>query len=292
MGDELVARAAPSSTGLWSAEALLEDPALVASVHRDYITAGAGVIITNSYSTIPSYLAKVGRENEYASLASRAAEIARATADASSETVIVAGSIPPLSESYRPDLVPAAEEALPIYRTLVEALCDDVDVFLCETMSSVQESVNAATAVTDRLQARGESRPLWISWTLAEQPGAGLRSGESVAEAVAALSSFPVAAFLFNCTDPAAISAALAELRELTDKPIGAYPNRCYIPPGWTLDNDVSTEYHDMSADQFVAHCQQWAALGATMFGGCCGIGPDLIAALAQWANTQYPTPS
>ena len=292
MGDELVARAKPSSTGLWSAEALLQEPELVASVHQDYIDAGARVIITNTYSTIPSYLEKAGLEQEYVRLATRAGEIARATADASTEQVTVAGSIPPLSESYRPDMVPAADIARPIYRNLVKALIPFVDVFLCETMSSAEEARNAVAGVSETLQESGDVRPVWASWTLSEQPGEGLRSGQSVAEAMDALAPYPVDAFLFNCTDPAAITAALAQLRELTDKPIGAYPNRCYIPPGWTLDNNVRTEYHDMTSEQFLYHCQQWADLGATMFGGCCGIGPDLIASLAQWAAAQDGQPN
>ena len=48
------------STELWSAQALLDAPDVVAQVHRDYIEAGARIIISNSYSTIPSYLGKLG----------------------------------------------------------------------------------------------------------------------------------------------------------------------------------------------------------------------------------------
>ena len=59
------------------------------------------------------------------------------------ENVRVAGSLPPLEESYRPDLVLDETKALPIYKTLIEGLLPYVDIFLCETISSIQEMINS-----------------------------------------------------------------------------------------------------------------------------------------------------
>ena len=53
MGQELIRRGSPPG-GLWAAKALIDKPESVRAVHQDYIDAGARVIITNSYSTIPS----------------------------------------------------------------------------------------------------------------------------------------------------------------------------------------------------------------------------------------------
>ncbi|MEM1113907.1 MAG: homocysteine S-methyltransferase family protein [Pseudomonadota bacterium] len=287
MGDVLIERAGPVESGLWSAEALIEDPELVAGVHRDYIAAGAEVITVNSYSTVPSYLGKVGRQDEYLSLATRAGEIARSAASTATRHVRVAGSIPPLGESYRHDLVPPDEEAAVVYPALAAAaaLLPFVDVFLCETMSCIRESVNAAGGVRTALREAGEDRPLWLSWTLSETPGAGLRSGESISEALAAVEELSVDAYLFNCTDPAAITQGLEELRDLTDKPMGAYPNRYHVPEGWTLDNEVQTQYREMTEEEFLGHCARWRDAGASLLGGCCGIGPELIGALAHWSK-------
>ena len=55
MGGELQLRSGKTG-GLWSAQALVDAPDLVREVHEDYVSAGAEVIITNTYSTIPSYL--------------------------------------------------------------------------------------------------------------------------------------------------------------------------------------------------------------------------------------------
>lgn len=278
MGGEIQRRSGQKG-GLWSAQALIDAPDMVRDIHAEYIQAGARVIITNSYSTIPSYLAKGGLQDEYPRYASLAGEIAREAAQAASETVWVAGSIPPLSESYRADLVPGTAEAVPVYAKLVEMLTPHVDLFVCETMSSIAEAVNASQAVR---QVIGSEKPLWVAWTLAEQPGGGLRSGESIEDAVAALAPYEVDAYLFNCTTPAAISGGLETLRALTDKPIGAYPNRIFIPAGWTLDNEVNSQSSEMSVTEFLEFVQEWRRAGANIVGGCCGIGPEFIEALAE----------
>ena len=278
MGGELKARGMMNGTGLWSAQVLRDDPEAVASVHRDFIMAGAQVIITNSYSTIPSYMAKAGLENEYLEYTVEAGNIARRVADEFPTGVLVAGSLPPLDESYRFDLVPGDEVAGPIYQSIVEALNPYVDLFICETMSCAREARNAATQGS----LHGQGKPVWVSWTLHEKPGEGLRSGESVEDAFAAVCDIEPSAYLFNCSTPESITSALQKLRTLTDKPVGVYPNLLQIPAGWTLDNELQAGQREMEIEDFLMFAQEWRALGASIIGGCCGIGPKYIEALAQ----------
>ena len=148
MGGELISRGIITGGGLWSAQALLECPENVLAIHRDYIKAGARVISTNTYSTVPSYLEKENKEEHMEDLIVLAGKLARQAASESQHPVIVAGSLPPLDESYRPDLVPDHEESLPIYETLARLLEPYVDVFLCETMSSIQEAKTAFEALS------------------------------------------------------------------------------------------------------------------------------------------------
>ncbi|MGB0997521.1 MAG: homocysteine S-methyltransferase family protein [Pseudomonadales bacterium] len=277
MGHELIRRGSPPG-GLWSAKALIDKPESVRAVHQDYIDAGAQVIITNSYSTIPSYLAKENMQSRYIELTKVAAQLAREVADQAKDVVRVAGSVPPLNESYRHDLVLEDAHARPIYQAIVGALSDYVDLYVCETMSSVREAVNAAWSV----RKTDPNKPLWVALTLADEPGCGLRSGETMAEVVTALEPFSVDAYLFNCTDPSAISVALEELAPLTDKPTGAYPNRFHVPAGWTLDNDIKTEPTEMTVEQYLEFVDTWRQSGASIIGGCCGIGPEFIAALSS----------
>jgi S-methylmethionine-dependent homocysteine/selenocysteine methylase len=278
MGGELQARLPGAGRGLWSARALVDAPDIVVGLHKEYIDAGARVIITNTYSTIPSYLGKENLAGQYEAMTALGGQLARRAADESGQSVTVAGSLPPLSESYRADLVPAHEVAAPIYANLVQALSPHVDIFLCETMSTAAEAVNAATAGV------ASGKPVYISWTLNETPGAGLRSGESVTDAFNAVAHLPIDSFLFNCTYPEAIPAALQEMKSLTDKPLGCYPNRSNkVDKAWTLDNEIVTGRRtDLTRDYFVAMSKQCIDAGATIVGGCCGIGPDDIMALAE----------
>jgi len=217
MGGEIQARIPEAAHGLWSATALVERPELVVELHREFIDAGANVITTNTYATVPSYLGKGGMAGRFEELTALAARLARKAADQAGEHIQVAGSLPPLDESYRSDLVPEDDEAAQIYRRMVRAMVGDVDLFLCETMSCAREARCAAAEAL----AHGAGKPVYVSWTLGEEPGTGLRSGETIAEAFAALGGLDVAAFLFNCTHPEAVEAGLVQLKALTDKPLG-----------------------------------------------------------------------
>ena len=129
MGSELARRGDSAANELWSAQALLDAPEAVSSVHDEYIAAGAEIIITNTYSTIPSYLGKSGLADRYLNLAELAGKLARDCADRAAtdnRNVRVAGSLPPLDESYRADLVPADSVARPIYRALAKTLANAI----------------------------------------------------------------------------------------------------------------------------------------------------------------------
>jgi len=280
MGVELQRRGITEPTALWSAQALIDDPDGVVQTHLDYITAGARMIITNSYSTVPSYLQSANLESAYVELTAFAGELARRAVTESRVDVRVAGSLPPLSESYRPDLVPPNDQARPIYANMAQALEPNVDLFICETMSSAREGRNA---VIEAKQAAADRHlPVYISWTLNENPGGGLRSGESIPKAFDAVADLDIDGFLFNCTYPEAIEAGLKMLTPMTDKPIGGYPNRYHVPEGWTLGQEVSERSEHLSTRLFVEGATRAFEAGATIYGGCCAVGPDDIAALAE----------
>ena len=282
LGSILLDRANKSSSGLWSAQFLLDDPEAIKALYEEYISVGSDLITTNTYSTIPSYLNKEKISAKMPKLIDIAGKLAKEVADRH-EHVRVAGALPPLEESYRPDLVLTEGEALPIYKTLIEGLLPYVDIFLCETISSVQETQNVLKA----LDLYNKEIPIWLSWTLKEDKKDLLRSGESIEEAFKFAEKFNPEAYLFNCTDPNAISSGLEVLQRLTDKPIGGYPNVFSVPDGWTLDNDVETLKNDLTKESFSSFCQVWQEKGASIFGGCCGVGPELMAEMIATLKQQ-----
>jgi S-methylmethionine-dependent homocysteine/selenocysteine methylase len=277
MGNELLARRSDLVTGLWSAQYLIDAPELVKEIHLEYIRAGADLIITNTYSTIPSYLSKKNAEDKMPELIRLAGKLAREAVSDSKKEVLVAGSLPPLEESYRPDLVIEKEEAVPIYETLIKELTPYVDIFICETMSSIKEMEHIIQALINLKN----KKPVWIAWSLKEDKKNKLRSGESIQEAFNASTSIEPEAYLFNCTDPFAITEGIKELRGLTEMPIGGYPNVFNVPNGWTLDNDIQVSVRDLSVEGFLEFAKEWQTLGATIIGGCCGIGPKFIKAIS-----------
>ena len=279
MGNELLKRTNKPSSGLWSAQFLIDSPNLVKEVHQAYVDVGAQVITTNTYSTIPSYLKKEKKTHLMKDLIRKAGIIARGVAEENHQKILVAGSLPPLDESYRPDLVPDEKEALPIYEELIEELNPFVDIFLCETVSSILETSNILKAVRDKAD---KNKEIWLSWTLLEDKSGRLRSKETIEEAFQLAETFNPDAYLFNCTDPIAITEGIKKLSKLTDKPIGCYPNIFGVPLDWTLDNNVEVNPRNLTIKEFIEYKKLWEDLGASIIGGCCGLGPDYIKAISK----------
>ncbi|MFQ5786259.1 MAG: homocysteine S-methyltransferase family protein [Alphaproteobacteria bacterium] len=280
MGRELRRRGVPIPGTIWSANALLVAPEVVRAVHDDFIAAGADVIIVNTYGVIRAELAREGVEERFEELNILACEIAREARDAADREVLIAGSLPPLRGSYRPDRVGEFDEIEPLYREQAAILAPHVDLIICETMSSAVEARAAATGVC------ATGKPVWVSWTLHEDRSGRLRSGETVAEAAAAIAHLPVSAFLANCCAPESITAAMPALAALGRGPAGGYANTFRpVPEDWTLDGDkpsdgISPLRDDLDPEAYAGHALAWLDAGARLIGGCCGTGPEHIARL------------
>ena len=79
------------------------------------------------------------------------------------------------------------------------------------------------------------------------------------------------------------IDQDIRELWALTDKTIGAYANLFTIPDGWTINNpNAPTSRRNSTPAEYLMQAEHWIDLGATMIGGCCGIGPEYIRALSN----------
>ncbi|MBW2514431.1 MAG: homocysteine S-methyltransferase family protein, partial [Deltaproteobacteria bacterium] len=109
LGRELRFRGVAVPTTIWSAAALMSAPEEVRRIHLDYIAAGADIITANTYGVIRSDLAKVGIEDRFAELNILACDLAVQARDASSRQVMIAGSLPPLGGSFRPDRVGSSD---------------------------------------------------------------------------------------------------------------------------------------------------------------------------------------
>jgi S-methylmethionine-dependent homocysteine/selenocysteine methylase len=277
MGRELKFRGISLSETIWSANALIEAPDVVRQIHLDYIMAGADIITINNYGLIRRDLAKAGLEHRFVELNARACALAHEALDSSERQIFIAGSLPPLRGSYRPDLVAPHEEIVSCYQEHAELLGPDVDLLLCETMSSVAEGKAAAEA------ACKTGKPVWVSWTLLDDHSGKMRSGERISEGVSALADLPVSGFLVNCCAPESVTAAIPELAKMTDQRIGGYANAFQpISQNWRLDGDKVSDgllslRTDLDPEGYAGHVARWLKAGATVVGGCCGTRPGHI---------------
>jgi len=267
----------------------IEQPEMVRDAHLAFIDAGAEVITTNSYACVPKCLSCAADDDlqdltsgGIQKLIAAAGQRARDACELRpTKKVKVAGCLPPLAESYRPDKVGTFEDNLRDYRAIAASIAPFSDFLLCETMSTADEARAACTAAAET------GLPVWVSWTLDENKPV-LRSGESVEDAVAAVLGVPgvesaLEACLFNCTSPEIIVTAMPLLKAAVPEgvKVGAYAN------GFLTASCGCGEYRDLSrgeyCDDFVC---KWIAGGASIAGGCCGIFPEHIAAIKERLST------
>ena len=107
MGQELIRRSGLPPTPLWSARVMLDNPALVEELHIDFIEAGAKVISLNNYTATPARLTRDANINLFEPIhqaAKKTAQSAREKSGASG--VMIAGCLPPIVASYKPELSP------------------------------------------------------------------------------------------------------------------------------------------------------------------------------------------
>jgi S-methylmethionine-dependent homocysteine/selenocysteine methylase len=273
MGQELVHRAGDRPTPLWSTQVMIDHPGLVAEVHRDFTAAGATIATTNSYAIHRDRLKDTPMHDDFEGLHQMALKEAR-----ESGATRIAGSIGPLRASYRPDLHPAAAEAVPLYAEVAKLLAPGCDLLICETVASLAHAESVLEG------ARREGLPVWLALTVDDGDGSKLRSGEALAD-VLPIAKAGADAVLVNCSAPEAIPAALRVLAD-SGLPFGAYANAFeQITADFLKDKptvDALQKRRDMTPETYADHAMAWVEQGATIVGGCCEVSPLHIAAIAR----------
>jgi S-methylmethionine-dependent homocysteine/selenocysteine methylase len=299
-GEELFLRGVPDDRKIWSATAIVQPQyhSTLQQVHASFVEAGADAITTNSYGIVPGVGFSIPDIKQHVATAGRLAR------ECVPKSTLVFGSLGPLVESYRADLIMAHKEGVAVYTEMSRALSPFVDCFLGETMSCYEESVQVLDAVQELDST--DVRPVMISFTLDGQ--GNFRSGETVVNGMKRLLEYgktrnqvKLLAILFNCSEPEAITRALERIREdsslqheLAERCIllGAYANRLTpVDPDWTMEssdgpqpmrNDLSPQEY---CDKFVV---KWINdLSVQIIGGCCGITPEHISYIRSKIRTQ-----
>ncbi len=285
MGTELQARGVPMDDEAWSGVANLTHDHVVQEIHEDYIRAGADVIIANTYAAARLPLERAGYGDRVVEANRRAVRAAREARDCVADRpVAIAGSI---SYAAAEDVVlrgrpgPGGTKLLEHYREQASALTEaGVDLIALEMITSPSFGSPALEAAAET------GLPVWlgVSVEVALDGHVAMldRPQDGLDELLDALLGSTVSAVTVMHSVIEAVEPALEVIARHWSGTVGAYPH-CgnYKPPEWI--------FGDITPEAFASASVGWVDRGAQLVGGCCGIRPEHIRALADMLLDRPP---
>jgi S-methylmethionine-dependent homocysteine/selenocysteine methylase/SAM-dependent methyltransferase len=260
---------------LWGVTAILDAPAEVKAVHRRYVDVGCDVISTNTWG-LPTALRagslQLGEGSapvHWMDVARRAVQLARgaATEAGRGDEVAVAFSINGDVDTLD------GRETIRLLARAFEA--ERPDLILLETLSLVRSSTYATVeALLDT------GLPVWLSFRRCRHGVCGVYGehwggpeGDAFGRAARRFEEMGVGALAINCIPPDHVTGMLSWLRDFTDLPLGVYPNLGYLSAvGWRHEASIG-------GSRYAELALRWREEGAQIIGGCCGVGPEHVAA-------------
>jgi 5-methyltetrahydrofolate--homocysteine methyltransferase len=266
----------------------LTQPDAVRWVHAAYFAAGADIVTTNTFNGTAITQADYGTAHLVREINNAAARLAREAADEATRRTpdrprFVAGSLPPTNRtaSLSPDVerpglrTVTFAELVEAYAEQADALLEGgADLLLVETIFDTLNAKAALVAIARVLRARREQVPVWISGTITDRSGRTLSGQTPEAFWISVRHARPWAVG-FNCAlGPDLLRPHVETLSRLADTLVGAYPNA-------GLPNAMGG--YDLTPSQLAEALGEYARSGlVNLVGGCCGTGPDHIAALDE----------
>lgn len=274
-GTQLQAAGLPTGTcpEIW----VLEHPEVLNRLQMQYLEAGSSILYAFTFGANRIKLAgHLQQDIPVATFNRQLAELTIRTRDAYSRhnpdrIVLVAGDLSPTGQFLRPAGDLEFSDLVAIYRSqVIGQLAAGVDLFVIETMMDLAQTRAAVFAVRELCDL-----PVMASMTLAEN-GRTL-SGDAPLSALITLASLGVDVFGLNCSfGPDRLSELILPLVAVSPVPLLVKPNA-----GMPQLIDGQTVF-PMAAAAFAAAMKPLAEAGVALLGGCCGTGPDHIAALKK----------
>ncbi len=284
LGTELERRGVPFEGAGWSAFAVRDYGDVIQQTHEDFLRAGARLHIVNSFALARHVLEPVGlgRQFEYLNqhcvvLFNQA--VAHLGIDRSS--VWAAGSLSTFAANSDRSILPTGQALISNYRDQAQILFDaGVDAFALEMLFDVEVSLAMLKAV------EGFGLPVIVGITCAGRNdekstvttarGMGrpeMSLQDILPPIIDAIKSKDAILSIMH-TDLDITDSALSLLNQYWDGPVAVYPNSGQFV-------DLHMQFDSVcSVDDFHQAASRWMAAGVQIVGGCCGIGPEHIAAL------------
>lgn len=246
---------------------VLEHPEVMKQLQKEYIEAGSNIVYAPTFGANRVKLEENGIFNMVGDFNKRLVAISKEAADGKA---LVAGDIATTGKFLAPLGDMSFSELYDVYHEQAEAMEEaGVDMYAIETIMTVPDARAALLAVKDV-----SDKPVLVSFTCDEN-GRTL-TGTDVRAALVIMQGMGIDAFGLNCsTGPKEMLEQAERLRDLAEVPIAIKPNA-------GLPKTVNGEtVYDCPPEEFVRHTKDFEELGAGLFGGCCGTGPEHIAKIA-----------
>src|SRR5437868_7573998 len=264
----------------------ITQPELIQSIHREYISAGAQIIETNTFGANRAKLEAYHLEERVREINFRAVKLACEAREVTGQPVFVAGAVGPSGRPLQAPDEHRLSELRAIFREQIEALLEGgADLLILETFSSLAELRQAVLAAKE---AGGV--PIVAQMSFYED-GHTL-SGQSAARVAAVLSDLGVDVMGTNCSvGPAATLDVMQEMisaikQQQNDRTplFSAQPN-AGLPT--RIDNRF---FYVATPDYFADYALRFVKAGVHLIGGCCGTTPRHIAAMRSALDGLYGT--
>lgn len=273
-GTEIERRGVVMNDVTWSGTAVQTHPDMIRQIHGDYITAGADIITTNTYSTGRHVLEAAGLGDRFEILNRRAVELVREARDeVADRPIIIAGSISTFAAHDRWDERTSAREAIAAYRQQAEILTEaGADLIVLEMLKDIE---TASCAVEGAVTA---GLPVWLGFSCKVfDDDILLHSHEhTLAEGLEKIIPLggSLVALMHSLIDFA--EPALELIAGTWSGPKGVYLHSgAFEMPQWQFDEIISPE-------AYAERAKRWVELGYQVIGGCCGTTPDHIRVLKE----------
>ena len=254
----------------------LSNPGLVQGLHQEYVESGADVVETNTFGAHRFKLGPHGFEGQVVKINREGARIARAAAQGQA---LVAGSIGPLGKPLEPFGNIAFDDAVAAYREQAQGLVEGgVDLFLIETMPSLDQARAAVTAVQTV-----SDLPIVVSLTFNEEGTTAY--GEQPEDVVRTAEEWDVAVVGANC------SQGPQQMLE-TVKRMAAAASRVKLSamPNAGAPALIDGRYVYLCTPEYMAsYARRFIASGVSVVGGCCGTTPPHIRNLVRSVRMVQP---
>jgi homocysteine S-methyltransferase len=260
----------------------LSNPALILSVHEEYLQAGAEVVETNTFGANRFRLTRHGLGDKVREINAAGVKLARQAVEHLREKQAgeawVAGSVGPLGVRLEPLGKTGLDEARAAFAEQIGVLAGDsgktgekagVDLLMIETMPALNEAHQALKAAREV----ASDLPVLVMVTVDEE--GNCLDGSSPAHAAALLAGWGADAIGVNCSmGPTNVLTAIEAMRGATALPLAAMPNA-------GLPRAVEGRNIYLCSPEYMASFARKAiAAGAQIVGGCCGTTPNHIRAM------------